>query len=48
MRSDASNVSDSATPDNMYIVKPDNTIHFNMPTGQYKIMKLPTEKPKEK
>lgn len=38
----------SATPDNMYVIKPDSTIRFNMPTGNYSLMKVPVEKPKEK
>ena len=37
----------SATPDNMYVIKPDSTNHFNMPTGNYKVMKVPLKKPKE-
>ena len=38
----------TATPDNMYVIKPDSTIRFNMPTGNYSIIKTPIPKPKEK
>ena len=38
----------TATPDNMYVIKPDSTIRFNMPTGNYSIIKTPISKPKEK
>lgn len=38
----------SSTPDNMHVIKPDSTIHFKMPTGRYRIMLVPLEKPKEK
>ena len=38
----------TATPDNMYVIKPDSTIHFNMPTGKYRIMQVPVRKPNEK
>ena len=37
-----------ATPDNMYVIKPDSTKHFNMPIiGKYKIMKTPFKPPKK-
>ncbi|MFT4154514.1 hypothetical protein [Parafilimonas sp.] len=38
----------TAKPDNMYVIKPDNTVHFNMPTGNYGIIRIPISKPKEK
>lgn len=38
----------TATPDNMYVIKPDSTIRFNMPTGNYRMIKTPILKPKEK
>lgn len=34
----------TATPDNMYVIKPDSTVHFNMPTGRYRIMQTPVKK----
>jgi hypothetical protein len=31
-----------ATPDNMYVITPDSTKHFNMPNaGRFRIMKTP-------
>lgn len=38
----------SATPDNMPVIMPDSTIHFNMPTGNYNLIKAPMKKPDEK
>lgn len=38
----------TATPDNIYVIKPDSTIHFQMLTGNYRIRQVPVEKPKEK
>jgi hypothetical protein len=37
-----------ATPDNIYVIKPDSTNHFNMPNaGKYKIMKTPIKPPEK-
>lgn len=38
----------TAAPDNMYVIKPDSTIRFNMPTGNYRVIKTPVSKPGEK
>ncbi len=37
----------TATPDNVYIIKPDSTIRFNMPTGNYRMITTSISKTKE-
>jgi hypothetical protein len=37
-----------ATPDNMYVIKPDSTNHFNMPiAGKYRSIKAPIKPPEK-
>jgi len=38
----------SASSDNMIVIKPGSTAHFNMSTGNYQMIKAPVKKPVEK